>query len=802
MKDVAHAKTLDRYCLPATKTLVCVAMLFAAAGALGADEPDFDAVHRKAIAANPPGVTLALTIDPTAKPLRVGELLPMKLTFEFRDPKPFEFNDREYKPDRARLIDLFYVTPAVGLRSLESRYGNQDEGFRGSPSGLDLRKSTPTVPADPSESLQFDRPGKYCVYCTSRRVWKAGTGPPVQKPLDVTSNILEIEILPIPVEVLAEKLRQADKDFGAGVPKDRRLGAVAWLRRLDSEEAARRLAGIYLSNPHGDNAFDGAVESALERSRHRQVIIEELERRLHQPDFGPTSRFIEILALLNSGSPAPAGTALQVLDTAQQARYAKIESDDRYRRQRILVAAYSELLWRELPRKNPTARAITAFSLFALRSDRQLSPDGTFDWTLVELRRIIQPNFLLLPAGDQHLLLYRFWRRLGGFVLAPALTEIIQRAPDKPAKPEDADETPTPLDTVFERLQLADPQAARRLIIAEIHRKHPRVTTQTLLLLPDQPIAELDGLLIARLEKGPEADYQAFGQTAALINRYGSAALLERVQRIVREFAAGGFAGGYPALLCYWLKYAPKSGTAMLEKVLDQPDNGFYNLELLHDMGSIRLAPELLPISLRRLNDPDQQMAESAAWVLGAFGTSIARHALKDRLRRWHDELVAADPNAKEKIGKEGSSGPHGIFDSCILQNLKQSPLTVVTPQELRELRPLCMTAQALQEIDFALSAWTDPIKISFLQGEEGEFEHPGWPSGGGNGTFCTWCVADQYFADTKAELKTLLARFPRGSTFALPTHVSTDAVEFRKFFDELSTFVENRGMKLVKAER
>ena len=105
---------------------------------------------------------------------------------------------------------------------------------------------------------------------------------------------------------------------------------------------------------------------------------------------------------------------------------------------------------------------------------------------------------------------------------------------------------------------------------------------------------------------------------------------------------------------------------------------------------------------------------------------------------------------------------------------------------------------ESAAQIDFDLSAWTNPIEISFRHGEEGEFEHPGWPNGGGNGTLRTWCVAGQYFADTKAELKALLARFPRGSTFAFPTYISTDAAEFQKFFDDLSAFVEQHGMKLV----
>ena len=85
---------------------------------------------------------------------------------------------------------------------------------------------------------------------------------------------------------------------------------------------------------------------------------------------------------------------------------------------------------------------------------------------------------------------------------------------------------------------------------------------QTLLILPDQPIADIDGLLIMRLKKGRGSDYQAFLRTAALVNRYASGAVLERVQR-------ESFASLPPRplrrretrlLLCYWLKHVSRIG--------------------------------------------------------------------------------------------------------------------------------------------------------------------------------------------------------------------------------------------------
>ena len=110
--------------------------------------------------------------------------------------------------------------------------------------------------------------------------------------------------------------------------------------------------------------------------------------------------------------------------------------------------------------------------------------------------------------------------------------------------------------------------------MAEIRREQPRVVTKTLLLLPDQPIPELGELLINRLEKMHGDDYYRFQVTAELVNRYASAAALERVQRIVRKSADQGSAGVHWPLLCYWLKYAPESGIAVVEKGADQRENG------------------------------------------------------------------------------------------------------------------------------------------------------------------------------------------------------------------------------------
>lgn len=765
-----------------------------------AADSGFDKDHTQALAANPPGVTLTLARDDSARPFRLGEPLPLKLLFRFTDPKAFGFDAKNYEPGWARQVDLFYAAPVDRVWRIESMYGGR---VAGSPAPLGSGSAVRTIAAKLDDWLHFDRPGKYRVYCTSRRVWKAGTRWP-QEPLAVTSNILDIEILPIPADKLAERMRQADKDFGPGVPKDRRNAAVDWLRRLDSNEAARLLAESYQGASFGTDDLDAAIGRALRESQHRQAIVAGLEQRLRRPDFGPKYYFLSALAELDSDRPSPSGTALELLDAAQRQRYAKTAADAHYDRQQILLAAYVEFMWRQLPGKSPTARAETAFTLFQLRSDGYLRSDARFGWTLAQLREMVQSDFLLLPGREQWLLLTAYWRRLGGPALATALAELIERAPERPAKSDDDERDCMIADTALERLLTANPVAAKRLIIAEIRRQRPRVITKTLLLLPDEPIPELDELLIGRLEKPPESDYESYRRTAALVNRYGSAALLGRVQQVVRRLTKEQVTGAYPALLAYWLKYEPKSGVEMVEKAMEQRDNNQHE-DLLPEITESRLAPELLPICIRRLNDPDEMVVESATSVLGSFGTPEARQALKDRMRRWHDDLIAADPQAKAKIAAEGYGGPHRPFDSFVLQALRRSPLMVVTPEELRELEPLCMTKQATQEIEMHLISWTDPIRIDCHRGGEGEFEHAGFPMAGGGsepGHVEDWWYVADYGALSKAELKAVMARFPRGTTFALPTYVSTDPAEFQRFFDELNTSVQQHGMKLVKVDR
>jgi hypothetical protein len=248
----------------------------------------------------------------------------------------------------------------------------------------------------------------------------------------------------------------------------------------------------------------------------------------------------------------------------------------------------------------------------------------------------------------------------------------------------------------------------------------------------------------------------------------------------------------HPALLSYLLKHDPRRGVALANELLDKDDG------LLGEFASERLSPALEQLALARLDSPGGETARNAVYIVGQFPSDANRRALKDRLRRWHDEQV----RIKNEKGAFHPRIEHYPFDFYIMDALCNNDQRIVTPSEVRELEPWCVTEQARNLARYCDRDWESPLRIRFYPVHDSEFEHLQWPTAGSNGPMVdtdAWLVA-HYLAKSPAELKALLARFPRGTAFALP-RVSTDADEFARFFNDLRQHAEQHGMKLIVAD-
>jgi hypothetical protein len=186
---------------------------------------------------------------------------------------------------------------------------------------------------------RFERPGWYRLYVTSRRVqpdpWSVSGARswPV-----VTSNILEIEILPAGPE-----------------PSNLEATPARTLRFLDTREAAREMARRLLSANAQETAARVGSEAFECRfgllAPHRQFVVTEMERLLEGGKDAIGRTFIDTLAflatMLKHPLPAPpgAGEAEVRESSSEQAQRA-----DEYRR---LVALYSARAVRDSRQKDP-----------------------------------------------------------------------------------------------------------------------------------------------------------------------------------------------------------------------------------------------------------------------------------------------------------------------------------------------------------------------------------------------------------------------------------------------------------------
>src|SRR5262249_54713727 len=141
--------------------------------------------------------------------------------------------------------------------------------------------------------FRFDQPGKFRLYVTSPRILKYG-GYRFGE-LDVTSNIVEFEILPYDAKWAEQQ--QADIKKTTAL-RDRTLEYKAALRRLrflNTTAAASEIVRRYVG-PSADGEDDQRQYTlGLIGSPHREFVIEEMERRLVASDQGVSRKYLDTL---------------------------------------------------------------------------------------------------------------------------------------------------------------------------------------------------------------------------------------------------------------------------------------------------------------------------------------------------------------------------------------------------------------------------------------------------------------------------------------------------------------------------
>jgi hypothetical protein len=391
-----------------------------------------------------------------------------------------------------------------------------------------------------------------------------------------------------------------------------------------------------------------------------------------------------------------------------------------------------------------------------------------------------------LPVNEQNSLLSDRWDKIRSPAILPILKRYAQSYHDFPEMRDS---------NAYASLQVSasalrhwyelDPAGARPAIIAEITRPRPRYDARVLGLLPDETLPEVDFALAEHLTASDDLDASA--HLASLIARYATAAILPQVtEKLDPKIGQWACAIQNP-ILAYILRVSPVSARPRIEQAIAARGEGFSgcNHSLFQDISDIHYDPVIEEFGTKALDDPDPQVAMTAATMLGKFGSLDAESALWRRYASWSAQWVGRESQLDLIFGDGLNDKAHQLgLGGNLVQALATGKSWLYDKAKLQRLSELSKVKTIHQQLDAYLKIWEEPaISISF--------EHSPGP-------YPFHAQVAQYGFQSLATLKEKLAQFPSGTKFYL-SRPPVESPANDQTLAELRTFLSSHGMSLAE---
>ena len=610
--------------------------------------------------AQTPEVSLRIETGSGRTQFRIGETIDLKLTYESAAADKWMLHTTGR--DRSVIArEEFRVSPKEGTS--DPLGFRAREGFVGSILGGVAMLGKPwSEDLDLNQWVRFDRAGRYRV---SALVHVNGKQ---RQELPVSSNEIEIEVVPAEKEWLAEQLRQAVAVLDAPARNDQQAfdalaAAVRTIWYLDTPQSVREAARL-LGTLDAQTAQP--LQLALRGSAHQAVAIAAMKQLLPLPGQGVTPAFIQTLALMDAGdagaaNPSGAKHGEAVGATVQQLR-------------RELAGATSG--------KAGEARAVSLYTLIS---------GMRFELVTENLRTELTAVFMDLPFQQQRELLTSEWGKIAGPGMIPVLLRIYEDAPALPGL------HPSLAPEAVRRLNEIDPARARALILNEIKLEQPKLRYETLAMLPDATLPELDSMLLDRLQRN--------GSTQELIARYATADILDGV----KAWDARRRQPSTPALIAYYLRVDPAWGERVLRQALSAP-----NAEWLNPIGKTAdyyVSPEWEKVAIEGLGNSVVAVKSDAVKALGDHGSAASAKAVMEAFHAWHEWW-------KDRPAEMVSET---MYEQRFLNATAHAKNWVADTGTLEKIRDYCITSQCRNEAGEYLRQWMETPKIYVAESDTGE---------------------------------------------------------------------------------
>jgi hypothetical protein len=711
-----------------------------------------------------PRVVLEVSIATNQREFHLGEAIPLQLNFTSTVKKRYEISMAQYDRIGRMNYEQFTISPAKGAVDPLPTYTGSLGGIYTS---RYLSSEPATIKVNLNEWVRFTQPGEYRLVVSSGRVGARdpssplGTSPVTARSKEVTLKI----VAPDPVwqkRVLRDAVRNLDapaplKPEQRELYETSRRQAAETLRFLGTAEAAREMVKRMRGEDSGglDYIFTLGLISSPERSAARSALAEALADSDHPID----GHFLYTLRMVNSDPSAP-------------------NANWREEQQR----AVEELL-AALPNKRGKALSVS----LSTAENEAWNGEALRRQTTDKLVTQLVSMFDQLTLNEQNSLLSDRWDKIASPAMLPLLQRYAQSYRDFPEMGESK---------AYDSLQLSasalrrwyglDPAGARPAFITEISRPRPRYDARVLGLLPDETLPEVDFALAEHF--AASRDFDGSANLASLIARYATAAILPQItEKLDRKIGKWACDIQGP-ILAYVLRVNPTIARPRIEQAIAARGQKFTacNHELFQAISEIRYDPVLEEIGIQSLDDPDPEVAMTAATMLGHFGSPAAEPALWQRFASWSAQWSGRESQL-DRTFADGTD--ERVFQLGLGQNLMQALATgkswLSDKTRLQRLSQLTKVPRIQQQLDTYLRSWDDePVTISIDPPRYGFHAR----------------VAQYEFQSMDA-LKEKLTQFPAKTKFFLfVSPVESPANDQTPV--ELRTFLSSHGMSLTIENR
>lgn len=281
-------------------------------------------------------------------------------------------------------------------------------------------------------------------------------------------------------------------------------------------------------------------------------------------------------------------------------------------------------------------------------------------------------------------------------------------------------------------------------------------------------------------------DLDGKSNLASLIARYATDAILPQVNEELDKNVGKCACAIQSPLLAYFLRVNPVSARTFIEKAIAARGEGFTacNHELFQLVSEIHYDPLLEEVAIKSLDDPDPEVAATAATMLGKFGSPAAKSGLLERYASWAEQWTGRE----QELDRNFADLNPNIYQLGLGQNLVQALATgrfwLSDKDALQRLAQQTKVRQVRQQLENYLKLWNGESISVFIDP----------PSFG----FHARVV--QYEFQSLDALKEKLVQFPFGTTFAL--NISTNESSASQTTAELRNFLTSHGMSVVPERR